>query len=216
MILRFSHSLDVDRRQSFSADQLKSLIGVVRNALGPLLFRSSQPGVRIGDLPVEAIAEGTGRIIAAFESLPAKLFRPEQGILSYGNEHQRSTNLSVYDHFSETESVSWMSVDQWRKFQSFQPGTSALFLLSWTLTAGDFTSVAGASPVGAVRGDCIEDLASRANAILYEELQQHVAAGVIHPGKIPNILYVDYVKPDSPAWQACLLLNTRVVRRVRG
>jgi hypothetical protein len=208
VILRFSHYGNLDRKESFTLEEFSALLGEVRGIIGSLLYRPSANGMRINNLTFQTIGNGAGRVIAGFEDLPKELHRPDQGILSYGDEGDSNANLSVFDHYSDTESYSFMSTNQWGKFGAFQPRDGCLFLLSWTLTQSPFDSVAGAGGLG----NCIETLAARANAMLYEEILTRVRDRVILPRKTPNILYVDYIKPNSQAWAASLLLNTRVVR----
>lgn len=137
-----------------------------------------------------------GKIIIACDFVNGK---PEEGLFDYDDaglsDHKdgkwrRANKLVVIDKYSNTSDLDKMSQDQLDKLDTYSKLDSpyALFLLSWTLTAGVC--------------DSIKDLSKRAN----EELIKRLNARDTYFNKC-NIVYVDYI--DYVVCDSIIQLNKK-------
>ncbi len=217
VILKFSHFLRLlevqegaesgERSAPFDYDTAHAFIGELLTYLGPYLYTSEDPAINLNELSLAQIAGPPGnlrRVIAVFDGLPGFLIDPAIGIFQYAGSGTPGGNLTVYDNYSNTETFEFMVSDQIGKFTAFDPASGALFLLSWTLTwQPDFLAIFFSRSFGT----CNDALAEGANMQLAGYVDDLIAQNVFLPGKIPNIIFIDYFGELSGVVDVCVTLN---------
>jgi hypothetical protein len=101
----------------------------------------------------------------------------------------------MYNEYASTDDIGDMESDQLAKFKKYCNPLSWLFLLSWTMT-WKLTDL----------NQSIYTMATGANYDLNPRLNGAIAPTMIEPGRIPNILYVDYIDATYNIPSLCLYL----------
>jgi hypothetical protein len=194
IILKFSHP------SGLSADDLTALSQMVSNTLqGHLYTTPLPPNTRLADLTYATLVGQSGVpatvVIPVFDldTAAATAFPGLYKYADYDNKQAATADLTVFDQYSNTISITAMVPDQTAKLRSWTrlcaDGVTPcdLFLLSWTLTpqsVGEFVSACA-------------DVANSAFSSQYPPLLNNTA-----PNR-PNILYFDFVQ-DANAIAACV------------
>ncbi|MFA8449740.1 MAG: phosphatidylinositol-specific phospholipase C domain-containing protein [Bacteroidales bacterium] len=190
ILLKFSHFKDID------SQKYNELVQKIKDHLGSYLYIPKNADQRIADTPLEDVIGDGGKVLILMDGGYAKNNRDE-GIIDYCDNYGASpkdAQFTLYDSYSNTKDYDKMRSDQLNKYYNFtgvakDGGCSDLFLLSWTLTP--VTDVAKYS--------------KPANGRLYHEMQAIMPNS---SGKVPNILYVDYMQL-SRATDAAITMNQR-------
>jgi hypothetical protein len=219
VILKFSHYLcyqDGNTVQSFTADQMNELVSMVLSS--PVVpFKTSTPNINLNSLrPIDFTTGSGGRVLMVFDQFTPSPQQYASGVFSYsdfivGSGSSLTGNLTVFDCYSNTDSLSYMQADQLGKFRDDTArNAGALMLVSWTLTMSAEDIVNPDPNVciipGHIGGDGAKDLAVIANLNLTSQLMSWVNAGYITAGKIPNIILHDLVGQDYTV-DFCMMLN---------
>lgn len=199
-ILKLSHYEDFDN------DRYRKMVEQIRNTIGAWLYQLPA-GRRLSGIPLGEYLASRGAVLVVCDgSYP--LDNKSPGIHTYRNSDSctpEKGDLRVFDQYADTVSYGKMKDDQLRKLgeydgvckrqpgdgpcDHYQPGVPCdLFLLSWTLT-----------PVTDVK-----DFSKEANRNLGGAMAELKIPN--RYGKIPNIVYVDYVE-DARVTDVCLYLN---------
>lgn len=190
VVLKLSH---MDITQALYA-QLASLIA---SKLGTWLYTDPFAG-RLAAVPYEILTRSGGKVIVVVDDDYA-VNTPTRGIYVYRDATRNDTgglrvgDLIVYDAYSNTTDYATMMADQQQKFSKYtgkcgdNQTNSDMFLLSWTLT-----------PVTGVWW-----WAQGANARLQAEVTAS-RVGVLNPGSMINVVYLDYYEYASTDTQNVL------------
>lgn len=185
-ILKFSHIRDYDRHDPAST---KQRINDLLNTYSGLLYTNTQADINLAKV---RLGDTRGKMILVFDY--SEFITPSAGRFRYQDSDTApsgSTNIVVFDEYSNTDNYDTMKEDQLAKWNAHGGlDMGYFFLLSWTLTA---TSVSSPS---------IQNLANEANSnlpgVLYDQI---LGSGISKP----NIVYVDFV--DSTVCQSIILYN---------
>ena len=179
------------------AANLRATIDLVETKLGSYLYKNPQGTVPdFGNTELEDLK---GKVIVTYDSAFYSLIRAEDGgFPNYNCGNQKTGGLLpipggafvVYDVYSDANGFAAMEKDQTDKLNRYAGyGNPYLFLLSWTLT-------------GHTGGILDLELLSRmANPQLAKALHK------LQVGKLPNIVYLDYV--NGYLCSAIIALNYR-------
>jgi hypothetical protein len=165
---------------------------MIANTLGPWLY-VNHTGKRLADIPLYAMLANGGVVLAVLDVGTPPAGHPNEYTCrdwkagSQNDPPKSAGDLSVYDVYAKTDSYDTMKNDQLAKYQAFDgkmKWNSALptdrFLLSWTLTP------------------CCFPIASAP----WPDSELGPVMATLDPngyGRIPNVLYVDFVEWADPA-----------------
>jgi hypothetical protein len=201
VVLKFSHWGGFTPTADAGSPYIK-LTNMIQSTLGAYLYDNNGQR-RLADTPLSTLLPpGQDRgVVLPVMDLPGsfKTGTGAKGIYTYrdwDSDVKDGTEITVYDQYSNTTSLSRMQDDQLDKLASFD-GTMEhvksvpcdLFLLSWTLT-----------PTAAIRGS-----AAAADATLAPKLS---IVGRNKYGRIPNVLFVDFYSWADPA-DVAIVANAR-------
>ncbi|MCA9578263.1 MAG: hypothetical protein R3B40_25965 [Polyangiales bacterium] len=175
-----------------------TLVALITTTLGPRLY--TEPAGETRPLMQRPLAElvgpDGGRAVFFYEGLADTPELRAAGRYS-------PTQLTVDGHWSNVIDVELLRAEQVARFESYDPGSGRLFELSWTLTQNQELAVSCIGPPE--QATSIRDLAEMANPLLGPTLDELVARGEIRPGRIPNVLSIDFV--DTFVTDECLRLT---------
>ncbi len=138
-------------------------------------------------------------MIAVFDGIPSDQVAPSIGIFPYADYDSKTPgSLTMYNVYSTTDNIGNMESDQLSKFTQYCNPSSWLFLLSWTMTW---------TPLDVFFFRTIESMATSADFDMNPKLNWAIAQGTVGPGRIPNILYIDYAAPTYNIPSLCLYLT---------
>lgn len=177
-----------------------ALIELVSTTLGERLYREPEGEQRLlMDQPLAELMSPdglTGRVIVFWEGLASTAELRQAGRFS----HDR---LPIDGHWSNVTDVDLLRADQVGRFESFDPSGAPLFELSWTLTQDQDLAVSCIGPPE--QATSIRELADQANPQLAPTLDALIESGEIRPGRIPNVISLDFV--DTWVTDECLRLT---------
>lgn len=174
-ILKFSH---VRRDKIATEKKLTELLG----HYSAYTYTNPNNTVNLATIP---LGEARGKMILVFDYEqdidPGKgRFRYKDGYKKKSCSIQPGANLTVCDEYTGTSDYSKMKRDQIKKWNGCAGmGEGRLFLLSWTLTAGN-----------PLFDPTIEKLARYANSRLPAVLHEQI---IVNGAAKPNIVYIDYI-----------------------
>lgn len=146
VILKFSHTMsdspcyphpypypDPDHDPFYPKQVAAHVVEQVKNILGQYLYTSSDPNVNLATTP---LADLKGKVVAVFGGdAYQNLYDPSSGIFPYHDYNNSPSSLTVYDNYSDTNSLPTMIENQESKLTNYGGyNKDYLFLLSWTLT----------------------------------------------------------------------------------
>jgi len=177
------------------------LIALIESTLGERLHREAEGETRLlSEQPLDDLMSpdgATGRAIVIWEGLAST---PE---LRRAGRFSRD-QLPVEGSWSNVTEVERLRADQVGRFETFDFGGDSLFELSWTLTQ-DFTLATSCIRPESESATSIRDLADLANPALTPTLDALIESGEIRPGRIPNVISLDFV--DTFVTDECLRLT---------
>lgn len=188
--------LKISHYENFDADVYGRMVRLIQAKLGQWLHTGPLTG-RLAQTPISTLAGENGAVLVLCDKgYPRQA--PTAGFFVYRDDNAGDVDqgqITVYDKYSNTDDATKMMDGQIAAFNRFDGKCRAdpnvpcdLFLLSWTLT----------------RPLYIWGLASQVNPLLAGKLNgQNIPNGY---GKIPNVLYVDYVE-TSGATDICIARN---------
>lgn len=175
------------------------LLELVSTTLGDRLYREPEGEQRpLVEQPLAELMSPdgiTGRVIVTYEGLANTAELRREG--RFSREH-----LPVDGHWSNVTDVDLLRADQVGRFEAFDPSGETLFELSWTLTQDQDLAVSCIGP--AEQATSIRELAEQANPELAPTLDALIESGEIRPGRIPNVISLDFV--DTFVTDECLRL----------
>jgi hypothetical protein len=199
VILNFSHTLSLNddyEGTDFIDAQWAGLVTTITESLSGNLYTASGSTPNQNTLTVNDLVASGGRVIAVFDGIPSDQVAPSNGIFQYASYNSSNPgSLTMYNEFADTDNLGDMESDQLGKFKKYCNPSQWLFLLSWTMTwqLDDIDQ-------------SIYTMAMPANYDLNPKLNGAVAPLMIEPGRIPNILYVDYTDATYNIPSLCLYL----------
>jgi hypothetical protein len=193
VILKFSHFDFPENSTDPSVVQQR-----IAHTLGPWLYHNTT-GKRLADIPLSDLINVHGIVLPLWDSVPSEIYASY--VYTYRDYEQThdpaSGEFTAFDQYTDTLSYSKMKTDQLAKFTTFDgkmlnaPATPCdFFLLSWTLT-----------PVSLVYSVAPEANAQLGSVMSTVTRNSH--------GKIPNILYVDFVEWSGAA-DVAIAMNARL------
>lgn len=180
VVLEFSHWCDTGPNDA-------SFQELVTNLLGPRMYRdSTDNSVPFHLRPLEDIVSplgATGKALALFHGIANTEQNRAAGLFA-------SSYLPKTGSYANAQTFEAMKADQFGKYAGFANQPHQRFEISWTLTMNADMSVACAFPW--TNPPAIADLAESANSQLETSVSELIASGQITPGRIPNVIYVDF------------------------
>lgn len=212
-IVKFSHTGSGRNGGEGSSIDVKAKVDIFLNQYQELLYVPTEVDVRspsctsgtcnLMELPIQSLR---GKVVVVMDY--DEYINPSKGRFRYcdltNHNSKFESNLTVYDHYSNTDSVSKMETDQiqkWKKYDSVvkqrqrnrndgnnnmafstnPSSTDFMFLLSWTLTPQGMLSPS------------VRRLAQNANVELAKTLHHN---RIQNQWKPPNVVYVDYISNE--------------------
>ena len=174
-------------------------IAMVEEKLGDRLYKDDgSSSLDFIDQPLSNIVDiysGKGKLIILYEGAANEAMLRAKGI--FANSYIPTTG-----QYSNSYDFDYMSADQIQKFNDYNPSSSTIFEMSWTMTLDVNASVnCFVNP----EGESIAYYASQANTQLSNSIDELINNGTITKGKIPNIISVDF--SDTFVTDACLKIN---------
>ena len=203
VLLNFSHTLSLNADYEgggFNEAEWAGLVQAVSSVLSGDLYTvsGSTSTPDLNTVTVNDVIASGKRVIAVFDGIPSEQVAPSDGIFLYADYVSSEVgSLTMYNEYSNTDDVGDMESDQLSKFQQYCKPSNWLFLLSWTMTW----------KLPDALSKTIESMATTANFDMNSKLNWAIAQGTIGPGRIPNILYVDYTDPTYNIPSLCLYLT---------
>ena len=177
-----------------------ALIELIATTLGERLYREPEGEQRLlVDQPLATLMSPdgrTGRAIVIYDGLASTAELRRAGRFSHDQ-------LPVDGHWSNVTDVELLRADQVGRFEEFDPSGDPLFELSWTLTQDQDLAVSCIGPPEDATS--IRELADLANPVLGPTVDALIESGEIRPGRIPNVISLDFV--DTFVTDECLRLT---------
>ena len=179
IILKFSHYEAIDD------NAYRQMVAQITERLDPWLYKSLPKGKRLAEIPLRNLLKEKSTVFVVCDG-GFPLANRTPGIWVYrdwsaGDPEQGG--LRVYDCYADTTDSGRMKADQFGKFARYdgkcqwRPEVPCdLFLLSWTLTPAT----------------CVRAYAELPNRKLAEDIKELKSPNRF--GRIPNLLYADYVE----------------------
>lgn len=165
------------------------LVALVADTLGDRLYTEAEDApdadVRFSERPLRTLippAAGTGKVLMLWGSLPNQPAHRAAGRFA-------SSFIHTEGGWSNKQDADELVADQLKRYRNYKEGDDTLFEFSWTLTM-DGPLAAACLTDEAPRS--IKSMAAEVNDVLASNLDALIAAEEIRPGRIPNMISVDF------------------------